>query len=130
MLLTTGDIKFNLQIQEDQLEYSKVYKEEEPEKCEYCINKIAGLQNSVNTLNEKIISASYWYGLQGNYPTHTKKIYEKEEEFWVDSKDTIIKKSIKFILCIGPKYTWDKNNLQKLSNWCWILCRTWNNNEK
>ena len=76
MLLTTGDIKVNLQLQEDQLEYAKVYKEEEPEKCEYCINKIAGLQNSVNTLNEKIISASYWYGLQGNYPTHTKNLRE------------------------------------------------------
>ena len=43
--------KVNLQLQEDQLEDTKVYEEEEPDKCKYLNDNISGLKNLVNTLN-------------------------------------------------------------------------------
>ena len=38
------------------MEYEIIYEEEEPDKCKYLIDNIAGLQNSVNTPNTKIIT--------------------------------------------------------------------------
>ena len=46
----------NIHLQEDQLEDAIVYEEEEQDKCKSLIDNIAGLKNSVNTLNTKIIT--------------------------------------------------------------------------
>ena len=47
----------------------------------------------------------------------------KAEDLMANLKDTIINKSIKFLLCIGPKYTLDKNCLPKCSNWWRIFVK-------
>ena len=48
------------------------------DKCQHLIDKIASLQNSVNTLNAKIIITLYWYDLQGNYPTPNKNFPQEK----------------------------------------------------
>ena len=82
--------KVNIKLQEDQKQDAKVYEEEEPDRCQHLIDNIEGIHNSVNTLNAKIISTSYWYDLQGNYPTPNKN--HQQEKYPVKAIFTVIEK--------------------------------------